>query len=238
MPDVAPWQASVITLFPQFFPGPLAASLIGRAADRGLWSLEVIDLKNFAPTDHPSHHIDGPPAGGGAGMVLRADVAAAAIDATKSKDDPRPLIYLTPSGRRLTQEKVAQFVQSQGLVILCGRYEGVDQRVLDARQAEEISIGDFVLAGGEIAAMALLEAIIRLLPDVMGTAASLEEESFTSGLLEYPHYTRPRLWEGRTIPEVLLSGDHAAIRAWRRARAQSRTEARHPDLIKKLHQKS
>ena len=237
-PHPAAWHASVITLFPELFPGPLAASLIGRAADKGLWGLDVIDLKDFAPADQPSHHIDSPPSGGGAGMVLRADIAAAAIDAAQKKDDPRPLIYLTPSGHRLTQDKVAQFAQERGLVILCGRYEGVDQRVLDARGAEEISIGDFVLAGGETAAMVLLEAIIRLLPGVVGTAASLQEESFAAGLLEYPHYTRPREWEGRAIPEVLLSGDHAAIRSWRRARAQSRTETRRPDLIKKLQQKN
>ncbi len=233
-PSAASWRASVITLFPQCFPGPLAVSLIGQAAQKGIWDLDVIDLKDFAPQDYPHHHIDGAPAGGGAGMVLRADVAAAAIDQARGAEDQRPLIYLTPSGHRLTQDKVADFARGTGIIILCGRYEGVDQRVLDARDAQEISIGDFVLAGGETAACALLEAILRLLPGVVGRAASLEEESFAAGLLEYPHYTRPRLWEGRAIPEVLLSGDHAAIRQWRQARAADRTAARRPDLLKKF----
>lgn len=225
------FHASVITLFPELFPGVLSASLIGRGLRKGMWALDVIDLKTFAPKN-PSHHIDSPPAGGGAGMVLRPDIAAAAIDAARKENDARPIIYLTPSGEPFTQAKAKAFAKQDGLIILCGRYEGVDQRVIEARAIQEISIGDFVLAGGEVAAQAMLEAVIRLLPNIISRSASLEEESFSQNFpLEYPHYTNPRTWEQRGIPEVLLSGHHQAIAEWRKQQALARTKRRRPDLL-------
>jgi tRNA (guanine37-N1)-methyltransferase len=220
-----PWRAGVLTLFPEMFPGPLGASLAGRALEAGIWSLDVRDIRDFAGDRHRS--VDDTPFGGGAGMVLRPDVVDAALaDAA----DARPLIFLTPRGRPLTQAMVQGWSAGPGLVLLCGRYEGVDQRVIEARALQEVSLGDFVLSGGEIAAMALLDACVRLLPGVMGAAASAEEESFTAGLLEYPHYTRPAEWQGRRVPEVLLSGHHGAIAAWRRTEAERITRERRPDL--------
>lgn len=194
--------------------------------------MDLIDLKQFASP--PSHHIDGSPAGGGAGMVIKADIAAAAIDEARKRQTKSPLIYLTPSGIPFTQQKARFLAQGEGVILLCGRFEGVDQRVLEARQAEEISIGDFVLAGGEVAALAVLESIIRLLPNIAGNPASLEEESFNQNLLEYPHYTAPAIWEGKAIPCTLLSGNHQAIAKWRKSQAAQRTIQRRPDLIKTL----
>ncbi|MGC8468399.1 MAG: tRNA (guanosine(37)-N1)-methyltransferase TrmD [Acetobacteraceae bacterium] len=219
------WRASVLTLFPEMFPGPLGLSLAGRALAAGRWSLVARDLRSFGRGVH--RQVDDAPFGGGAGMVLRADVADAAIEA---EADGRPLVYLSARGRRLTQRRVAELAAGPGVVLLCGRYEGVDQRVIEAREAEEISIGDFVLAGGEVAALALLDGCVRLLPGVMGAQASGQEESFAEGLLEYPHYTRPARWQGRDVPEVLLSGDHGAIARWRRAEAERVTRERRPDL--------
>ena len=219
------WRATVLTLFPEMFPGPLGASLAGRALAAGRWSLEASDIRDHATGKHRS--VDDTPFGGGAGMVLRPDVVDAAIAA---QADERPLVYLSARGRRLLQDDVRRWAAGPGLLLLCGRYEGVDQRVIEARGAEEISIGDYVLSGGELAAMVLLDACVRLLPGVMGAAESAEEESFSAGLLEYPHYTRPAEWQGRAVPEVLLSGNHAAIAAWRRAQAEAITRERRPDL--------
>jgi tRNA (guanine37-N1)-methyltransferase len=223
------WRATVLTIFPEMFPGPLGSSLAGKALADGKWGLEVIDIRDFATDKHRS--VDDTPAGGGAGMVMRADIAAAAIDAARTGAEPgTPTLYLSPRGSPLTQARVREFTQGPGAILLCGRFEGIDQRVLDARSVEEISIGDYVLSGGELAAQVLIDACVRLLPGVAGNEGSLAEESFASGLLEYPHYTRPRAWEGLAIPEVLLSGDHQKIADWRREQAEKLTKARRPDL--------
>ena len=220
------WSATVLTLLPDMFPGPLGHSLLGKALSNQIWSLEVCDIRDHGLGKHRT--VDDTPAGGGPGMVMRADVAAAAIDAVECGG--RPLIYLSPRGLPLTQSRVRALAEGPGAVLLCGRFEGIDQRVLDTRQIEEISLGDFVLAGGEIAAMALIEASVRLLPGVLGAAASTEEESFAAGLLEYPHFTRPQSFEGHDIPPVLTGGNHLEISKWRRARAEALTKARRPDL--------
>jgi len=223
--STVPWRATVLTLFPEMFPGPLGHALSGRALAADRWSLVARDIRDFATGRHRS--VDDTPFGGGAGMVLRPDVVDAAIaDAA----DDRPLVYLTPRGRPLTQDIARRIAAGPGVVALCGRYEGIDQRVIEARAMQEISIGDYVLAGGELAAMVLLDACVRLLPGVMGTAASADEESFADGLLEYPHYTRPALWEGHAVPEVLTSGNHAAIAAWRLEQSRQITQHRRPDL--------
>ncbi len=226
----------MLTILPEMFPGPLGVSLAGRALANGLWGLDVIDIRNFAPGKHRT--VDDTPAGGGPGMVMRADIAAAAIDAASAAHPGLPLIYLSPSGTPLTQAHVRSLSQGPGALLLCGRFEGVDERVLEARNAEPVSIGDYVLSGGELAAMVLIDACVRLLPGVMGTSESGFEESFEGGLLEYPHYTRPRVWEGHEIPEVLLSGDHAKIAAWRRQKSEEITRTRRPDLWKRLKEKS
>ena len=220
------WCATVLTLFPEMFPGPLDHSLVGKARDKGLWSLEVRDIREHGIGKHRT--VDDTPAGGGPGMVMRADVAAAAIDAVERAG--RPLIYLTPRGAPLTQARVKALADGPGVVLLCGRFEGLDERAVEARGIEEISIGDFVLAGGEIAAMALVEAAVRLIPGVLGDAASPAEESFSAGLLEYPQYTRPQSFEDRLIPEVLTQGNHKEIAKWRQAQAERLTRLRRPDL--------
>ena len=220
------WSATVLTLFPEMFPGPLGISLPGKALEKNLWSLEVRDIRDHGLGKHRT--VDDSPAGGGPGMVMRADVAVAAIDAVERGS--RPLIYLSPRGMPLTQARVRDLAAGPGAVLLCGRFEGLDQRAIEARHIEEISIGDFVLAGGEIAAMALIEACVRLIPGVLGDHSSTAEESFTSGLLEYPHYTRPQEFEGRPIPDVLTSGNHSEISKFRHAQAESLTRARRPDL--------
>ena len=219
------WRASVVTLFPEMFPGPLGLSLAGRALERGVWTLEAENIRAHATDRHRT--VDDTPFGGGAGMVMRPDVLDAALGAVA---DDRPILYLTPRGRPLTQATVRRLVAGPGVVLLCGRYEGIDQRVIEARGLIEISIGDYVLSGGEPAALVLLDACVRLLPGVMGAAASAEEESFAAGLLEYPHYTRPADWQGRRVPEVLLSGHHAEVAAWRAAEAARLTRERRPDL--------
>ena len=220
------WRASVLTIFPDMFPGLLGASLAGKALAAGAWSLDVADIRNFATDKHRS--VDDTPAGGGPGMVMKADVLGRAIDATAT--DERPRLLLSPRGAPLTQPRVEALSGAAGVVLVCGRFEGVDERVIAARALEEVSIGDYVLSGGELAAMVLVDACVRLLPGVMGAAASGAEESFADGLLEYPQYTRPQLWEDRPIPEVLLSGDHGRIAAWRRAEAERLTRERRPDL--------
>jgi len=220
------WSATVLTLFPEMFPGPLGVSLLGKALANDLWRLEVRDIRDHGLGKHRT--VDDTPAGGGPGMVMRADVAAAAIDAVARND--RPLIYLSPRGRPLTQARVRELAAGPGAVLLCGRFEGLDQRVLEARQIEEISIGDFVLAGGEIAAMALIEACVRLIPGVLGDQASTAEESFAAGLFEYPHYTRPQNFEGLVLPEVLTSGNHSEISKFRQTQAERLTKERRPDL--------
>lgn len=225
------WQAAVLTLFPEMFPGPLGFSLSGRALEEKRWRLSATNIRDFARDKHRS--VDDTPAGGGAGMVMCADVAAAAIDAVAAAQPELPRIYLSPRGVPLTQERVRSLAGGPGALLFCGRFEGLDQRVIEARGLEEISIGDYVLSGGEIAAMVLIDACVRLLPGVIGAKASLSEESFEAGLLEYPHYTRPRVWEGREIPETLLSGDHARIARWRREEAERLTRERRPDLIDK-----
>lgn len=219
------FAATVLTLYPDMFPGPLGASLAGRALGEGLWSLDTVHIRDFATDRHRT--VDDTPAGGGAGMVLRADIVAAALD---SVTDDRPILAMTPRGRPLTQARVRQLASGPGAIILCGRFEGFDERLFEARPIEQISIGDYVLSGGEMGALVLLDACIRLIPGVMGAPSSGDEESFESGLLEYPHYTRPVEWEGRTIPEVLRSGDHAKIAAWRKQRAEDDTRLRRPDL--------
>ncbi len=225
---MTPWQATVLTLFPEMFPGPLGHSLCGRALEDARWRLSLLQVRDFAKDKHRS--VDDTPAGGGAGMVMRADVAAAAIDAASAAFPDAPRIYLSPRGRPLTQERVRALAAGPGAILFCGRFEGLDQRVIEARGLEEISAGDYVLSGGELAAMTLIDACVRLLPGVLGAEASLAEESFENGLLEYPHYTRPRVWEGYEIPEVLLSGDHARIAQWRREQAERITAERRPDL--------
>jgi tRNA (guanine37-N1)-methyltransferase len=219
----------VVTLFPELFPGPLAASLAGDALKRGLWSLDTVALRDFGLGRH--RQVDDTPAGGGAGMVLRADVVAAAIDAARGQAPGAPAIYLSPRGELLTQALVRELACRPGVIVLAGRFEGLDERVIGARRLREVSIGDYVLSGGELAAMVLIDAVVRLLPGVVGAPASLAEESFEEGLLEYPHYTRPREWEGRSIPEVLLSGDHNKIARWRRAQSERLTRERRPDLL-------
>jgi tRNA (guanine37-N1)-methyltransferase len=217
----------VLTLFPEMFPGPLGVSLAGKALATGLWVLEVRDIRDSATDRHRS--VDDTPAGGGPGMVLRADVLADAIDAAELATE-RPRLLMSPRGRPLTQAKVAELAAGSGPLIVCGRFEGIDQRVIEARGLEEVSVGDFVLSGGEIAALALIDACVRLLPGVMGKLGSGADESFSDGLLEYPQYTRPQAFEGRPIPEVLLSGDHARVAAWRQAEAEALTRTRRPDL--------
>jgi tRNA (guanine37-N1)-methyltransferase len=226
-----PWRATVLTLFPEMFPGPLGISLAGKALSSGLWELEARDIRSSATDRHRS--VDDTPAGGGAGMVLRPDVLAAAIDAADAapaSPKHRPRLLMSPRGRPLTQSTVVELARGPGPLIVCGRFEGVDQRAIEARGLEEISVGDYVLSGGELAAMALIDACVRLLPGVMGSQESSADESFSDGLLEYPHYTRPQAFEGRPIPEVLTSGDHAKVAAWRRAEAEALTRARRPDL--------
>jgi len=220
------WQASVLTIFPDVFPGPLGASLAGKAMAAGAWSLDVVDIRAFATDKHRS--VDDTPAGGGPGMVMKADILGRAIDATAT--DQRPRLLLSPRGAPLTQMRVEVLAGGPGVVLICGRFEGIDERVIAGRSLEEVSIGDYVLSGGEIAAMVLIDACVRLLPGVMGAPASRAEESFAEGLLEYPQYTRPQLWEGLAIPEVLLSGDHGKIAAWRRGEAERLTRERRPDL--------
>lgn len=223
------FRASILTLYPDMFPGPLGHALAGRALAGGLWGLEALQIRDFALDRHRS--VDDTPAGGGPGMVMRADVLARAIDAAAPADDPRPRLLMTPRGRPLTQARVRDLAAGPGVVILCGRFEGVDERVIAARQLEEVCVGDVVLSGGETAALLLLDACVRLIPGVMGKAQSGEDESFSAGLLEYPQYTRPQLFEGAPIPEVLVSGDHARINAWRRQQALAITRARRPDLL-------
>lgn len=220
------FAASIITLFPEAFPGTLGLSLIGKALREGTWSLETTNLRDFGQGPH--RNIDDTPAGGGAGMVLRADVAAAAVDSIPR--DGRPLIYLSPRGQQLNQAMAREWAAGLGMVVFCGRFEALDERVIEARGMREIAVGEAVLAGGEAAALVLIEACVRLLPGVLGNETSLTEESFSDGLLEQAHYTRPRNWEGRAIPEVLLSGDHAKVEAWRRAERERITAARRPDL--------
>ena len=220
------WRASVLTIFPDVFPGPLGASLAGKALAAAVWSLDVTDIRAFTADKHRS--VDDTPAGGGPGMVMKADVLGRAIDALAT--DERPRLLLSPRGTPLTQSRVEALAGGVGVLLVCGRFEGIDERVIAGRGLEEVSIGDYVLSGGEIAAMALIDACVRLLPGVMGAAASGTEETFTGGLLEYPHYTRPQLWEGRPIPDVLLSGDHAKIAAWRHSEAERLTRERRPDL--------
>jgi tRNA (guanine37-N1)-methyltransferase len=223
------WRAAVLTIFPEMFPGPLGSSLAGKALADGKWALSAIDLRDFALGKHRS--VDDTPAGGGAGIVMRADVAAAAIDAARaSMPKDAPTIYLSPRGKPLTQARARELAAGPGVILLCGRFEGVDERVLEARAVEEMSIGDYVLSGGELAALVLIDACVRLLPGVAGNEVSLAEESFADGLLEYPHYTRPRDFEGRAIPDVLLSGDHEKIAEWRREQAEKITRERRPDL--------
>nr|WP_321455227.1 tRNA (guanosine(37)-N1)-methyltransferase TrmD [uncultured Cohaesibacter sp.] len=223
-----PWHASVLTLYPDMFPGPLGTSLAGRALENGIWSLDAVHIRDFAEGKH--RNVDDTPAGGGAGMVLRPDVVSRAIDHVTGEGDMRPRILLSPRGKPLTQEKVHQLKDAGGVILLCGRFEGVDQRVIDGRDLEEISIGDYILSGGELGAMVLMDAVVRLLPGVMGKIASGEDESFESGLLEYPHYTRPSVWEGREIPEILTSGHHGNIDKWRQQQAIELTRERRPDL--------
>jgi tRNA (guanine37-N1)-methyltransferase len=223
------FRADVLTLFPDMFPGPLGLSLAGEALKHGTWSLHAHDIRAHGLGKHRA--VDDTPAGGGAGMVIRADVLAASLDSVLMADDPRPRLLMSPRGAPLTQDRVRGLAEGPGVVIVCGRFEGVDERVIDGRGLTEVSIGDYVLSGGEPAALVLLDAVGRLLPGVMGKALSGEDESFEHGLLEYPHYTRPRAWEGREIPEILLSGDHGKIAKWRRAESERLTRERRPDLM-------
>ncbi len=224
------FRASILTLYPEMFPGPLGLSLSGEALKAGLWSLESHQIREHGLGRHRA--VDDTPAGGGPGMVIRCDVLAAALDGAVPADDARPRLLMSPRGRPLTQGRARELAAGPGAVIICGRFEGIDQRVIDGRALEETSIGDYILSGGEIAAMVLLDACVRLIPGVMGKSHSGDEESFEGGLLEYPHYTRPREWEGRAIPDVLNSGNHAAIARWRRAEAERLTRERRPDLLK------
>ncbi len=222
------FACTILTLFPSMFPGPLGQSLAGEALARGVWSMEARDIREHGLGRHRA--VDDTPAGGGPGMVMRADVLAASLDAALGPGDRRPRLIMSPRGRPFHEAQARQWAEGPGLVVVCPRFEGVDERVIEARSLVEVSVGDYVLSGGEIAALAVLDACVRLIPGVMGKEASSAEESFENGLLEYPHYTRPREWEGRTIPEVLLSGDHAKIAAWRRAQAERITRERRPDL--------
>jgi len=225
------WTANILTLYPEVFPGPLGHSLAGRALAEGIWSLETVQIRDFATDRHRS--VDDTPAGGGAGMVMRADVLARAVDHVLERRPDAPLLAMTPRGRPLDQALVRALAAGTGVSVLCGRFEGIDERLFEARPIVPVSIGDYVLSGGETAAFVLLDACVRLLPGVMGAPTSGEEESFEAGLLEYPHYTRPFEWEGRRIPEVLRSGDHAKIAAWRRRQAEDETRLRRPDLIER-----
>lgn len=227
-----PWQATVITLLPDLLPGPLGASLAGQALTSGRWTLESIALRDFGLGKHAS--VDDTPAGGGAGMVLRADVIGPALDAARAQNPASPLLYMSPRGKPFKQATAEALAAGPGVILLAGRFEGVDQRVLDAYDMEEVSIGDYILSGGEIAAMAVIDACVRLLPGVIGAEQSLSEESFTDGVLEYPQYTRPRSWQGRDIPDVLLSGDHEKIAKWRRTQALTLTQRRRPDLLRRV----
>lgn len=224
---MAPWMATVLTIFPEMFPGPLGHSLAGKALRDGLWRLETVDIRDFARDKHRS--VDDAPFGGGPGMVMRPDIVDAAIEGARSLG-PGPVICLSPRGRRLDQARLRELAGGPGVQLLCGRFEGIDERVIEARHLEEICLGDFVLSGGEPAAIALIDGCVRLLPGVVGDAATLEEESFARGLLEYPHYTRPAVWQGCAVPEVLLSGHHEQIRRWREAQAEAATRERRPDL--------
>lgn len=223
------FRATVLTLFPEMFPGPLGSSLAGKALAAGIWTLEAVDIRDYATNRQRS--VDDTPAGGGPGMVMRPDVLASAIDAASPEGDVRPRLLMSPRGRPLRQARVRELAAGPGAVIVCGRFEGVDERVVAARGLDEVSIGDYVLSGGEPAAIVVLDAVVRLLPGVMGEALSGEEESFEAGLLEHPHYTRPRVFEGREIPEILLSGDHGAIARWRETEAERVTAQRRPDLL-------
>lgn len=228
---MAAFQAKILTLYPDMFPGALGMSLAGRALDKGLWSLNTIQIRDFATDKHKN--VDDTPAGGGAGMVLRADILARAIDNTGEAMADHPRLLMSPRGKPLTQARVRELSQGQGVTLICGRFEGVDQRVIEARNLEEVSIGDYILSGGEAAAHVVLDAIVRLLPGVMGNTESGETESFENGLLEHPHYTRPNTFEGMTIPDVLTSGNHAKVHAWREAESLSLTAERRPDLLAK-----
>ena len=223
-----PWKATVLTLFEEMFPGSLDLSLAGQGLKDGIWALETVDIRGFASDKHRT--VDDTPFGGGPGMVMRADIVDAAIEYVRAEVPERPLVYLSPRGRRLDQNRVRQLAAGPGLVLLCGRYEGVDERVLEVHGIEEVSLGDFVLSGGEPAAIAMIDACVRLLPGIMGSQASGEEESFERGLLEYPHYTRPQEWRGKTVPEVLLSGHHGKIKEWRKSQSEEMTRKRRPDL--------
>jgi tRNA (guanine37-N1)-methyltransferase len=225
------WAATVLTLYPGMFPGPLGESIAGRALNEGRWSLDAVQIRDFATDKHRS--VDDTPAGGGAGMVMRADVLAAAVDDVLARRPEAPMLAMTPRGRPLDQALVRELAAGPGVSILCGRFEGIDERLFEARPILPVSIGDYILSGGEVGALVVLDACVRLLPGVMGAPTSGEEESFETGLLEYPHYTRPHQWEGRTIPEVLRSGDHAKIAAWRQARAIEDTRSRRPDLMER-----
>ena len=222
------WRANALTLFPEMFPGPLGVSLVGRGLEDGVWSLETVNIRDYATDKHRS--VDDAPFGGGPGMVMRPDVISTAIEATLAKSPDLPLIYMSPRGRPLTQQRIHQLSAGPGLTVVCGRFEGLDQRVLDTHPIEEISLGDFVLSGGEMAAMVMIDACVRLLPGIIGSSESLSEESFERGLLEYPHYTRPQEWNGQMVPEVLTSGHHENVNSWRRSQAEKITRERRPDL--------
>ncbi len=229
------WQAQILTLFPEMFPGPLGLSLAGKALQQGLWSMDVMQIRDHATDKHRS--VDDTPSGGGPGMVMRADVMGRAIDAAvtmrpDSSDDDWPLVYLSPRGKKLDQKMVHDFAAKKGITLVCGRFEGIDERVLQKYNIMEVSLGDFVLSGGEIGALMLMDAVIRLIPGVIGEPETLKEESFTSGLLEYPHYTRPAVWQGLEIPDVLMSGHHENIRKWRLDCSEKLTKKRRPDLWK------
>ena len=228
--NTAIWTAKVLTLFPEMFPGPLGCSLAGKALDEGVWALETLDIRSFADGNH--HVVDDTPFGGGAGMIMRADVIDRALDYVSEsfRQISLPILYLTPRGAPLTQLRVRDLAASNGVVVVCGRYEGIDERAIDAWNMEEISLGDYILSGGEPAAISLIDASVRLLPGVMGSDLSQNEESFERGLLEYPQYTRPRIWRERTVPDVLLSGHHDKVRAWRQMESEKITRARRPDL--------
>ncbi|WP_414437843.1 tRNA (guanosine(37)-N1)-methyltransferase TrmD [Candidatus Bealeia paramacronuclearis] len=231
-----PWKATVLTLFPEMFPGPLGHTLLGKALEKGIWELEAVDIRDFAQDKHQT--VDDTCFGGGPGMVMRPDIVDAALSSVAQKSRDR-VIYLSPRGRVFDQNLAHEFAhETKPFVFLCGRYEGIDQRVLDAWNVEEVSLGDFILTGGELAAMVMIEASVRLLPGVVGDQESLEEESFSSGLLEYPHYTRPRMWEGQDVPEILLSGHHENIRKWRLAESQRITQQKRPDLWKKYEERA